>query len=119
MKKKSKRGIIPKSTKEHFDPDHDGFGFFIEVKEGLAHLDFIVREVVSVMETGESIPDKERYIEGSIKWDGCANLLFAEGNYLHLCGIFSAKSHSGLIDRLFEIASTRYSQEHPDIWQDR
>ena len=31
--------------------------------------------------------DAERYVEGSVKWDGCSHVSFGDENgYLHLCG---------------------------------
>lgn len=70
------------------------------------HVDFFAAEVTGVMvdpnpgqlrywrkgadssmDDTDNFDDAERYIEGTVKWDGCSHFNFGDGTgYLHLCG---------------------------------
>ena len=50
----------------------------------------------------------ERYMDGTIKWDGCSHLYFGDSGgsgYLHFCGKESYTRHTELMSFLFEKAS--------------
>lgn len=36
---------------------------------------------------GDDAEDKEKILQGRIKWDGCSDITFEDG-YIHLCGKF-------------------------------
>ncbi len=46
----------------------------------------------------------EPYMKGSIKWDGCANVMFNDDGYMHFCGQRDFERHNALIRKLYEIA---------------
>jgi hypothetical protein len=46
--------------------------------------------------------DAERYISGSVKWDGCQNLYFGDRDgYMHICGPEGAQRMSQFLLRVF------------------
>ena len=51
------------------------------------------------------VEEKEPYLTGYIKWDGCSHFNFGNQGYLHLCGEKSFIIHSEIIIYLFEIAA--------------
>jgi len=84
----------------------DDFGITVRYEMGkykTTCIDFFAAEVTSValggikcywrkgadssMDDTEDFNDAERYISGSVKWDGCSHFNFGdEEGYLHLCG---------------------------------
>lgn len=47
--------------------------------------------------------EAERYVDGFVKWDGCAHYYFGDDNgYLHLCGPESVAKLSNLLPVIFQ-----------------
>ncbi len=55
--------------------------------------------------TYTEIAEKEEYLNGSIKWDGCSTISFQEG--LHLCGLYHWKKHNRLMSFLWRVVTER------------
>jgi len=75
------------------------------------HVEFFVAEIIGreandeskilyPIKNAQSLPgdsttgfdEAERYLEGSVKWDGCAHYYFGDDDaYLHVCGVAPAK----------------------------
>ena len=90
----------------------DGYvNFIIEVtKPDVSHImSFKVYEVISWECDEEKTPyDKELYVHGDIKWEGCSHIWFGEDDsegYLHLCGRSVWERHCGVMSEVFEYAS--------------
>lgn len=83
--------------------DGDGFGITVRYEVDGPSVKFFAAEVTGVEENGvqyywrkgaksseddtTDFNDAERYIDGSVKWDGCTHINFGDENgYLHLCG---------------------------------
>jgi len=50
------------------------------------------------MDSTTNFDEAERYVEGSVKWDGCAHYYFGdEYAYLHLCGVGPAQQLATVI----------------------
>lgn len=51
----------------------------------------------------------ERYVDGSVKWDGCSHLNFGDGEdnpgYLHLCGARCFRNLNAILREVFLIAA--------------
>lgn len=77
---------------------------------------FKVYEVVSwTGDTSEPI-DKELYLKGTIKWDGCSHIYFGDGDgYLHLCGKHFFEQHKRVIDAIWDICSKKIINFNNDI----
>ena len=98
------------TTTEHIG---DNFGVTVryEIHQPPVAVDFYAAEVTSVSDDGakyylrkgarsseddtSDFDDAERYISGSVKWDGCSHYYFgdvgSEGGYVHLCSSQSAE----------------------------
>lgn len=67
-------------------------------------------------ETGGSLTEDRanwaRYLHGSVKWDGCSNIIFDEllpsggrtPSYLHFCGRQDAKQLADMMDAIYDLA---------------
>lgn len=60
----------------------------------------------------ETLEGAEVFLEGSIKWDGCADLRFSPtescgAGYFHFCGRKSAARLGTLINQLYDLAQQR------------
>lgn len=81
------------------------FGVTVAYTVGNSHVDFFAAEVTgtdvdetnpiywrigatsSMDDPATELKDAERYVEGSVKWDGCSHLWFGDENaYIHVCG---------------------------------
>lgn len=84
--------------------------------EGL-HADFIVHEINSW--TTDNIPsDYEKYLNGTIKWDGCSHIWFGgedRDGYLHLCGKHYFDKHCKLLQAMWDICSKRIEDFDSEI----
>lgn len=91
--------------------DH-GIDFLIDFEEQDFEISatFSVYEVTSWDgETGEPV-DKERYLKGYIKWDGCSHIWFGEEEgqgYIHLCGKRYFDRHKEVMDAIWEMCSKK------------
>lgn len=95
----------------------DGFGFRVKwrVTETCAQLE--VYEIVGrdndhayfelkdspICEHTADLDSAEKYLTGSINWDGCSHLYFQK--YLHVCGAGAFKKHISLMRYLYLRAS--------------
>jgi hypothetical protein len=102
--------------------DDDGlFGFVVRIKKSSdAHCSFEVFEVVGdstidnptfdakdAKHSPTAVLDEAKsYLICSIKFDGCSDFLFADGGYLHMCGVRDYKKHIRLIEELHKLAGT-------------
>lgn len=94
---------------EHFDPLDDEFGFVIVWNQDKtsAYATFIAYQVDSIGEDVE-IDGDEVQVTGYIRFDGCSNLNFGDGGYLHWCGgLRTVEAHAALLRHLFEVAEQR------------
>jgi hypothetical protein len=67
----------------------------------------------------EDFTKGERYVEGSVKWDGCSHLNFGDGEdnpgYLHMCGGRDFKNLGAILREVFLIASREVPQFDAEI----
>ena len=107
---------MPKRTRlvEGFDPDQSGFGFTVlwEYNEYHAHIrvfevamlseggekHYKRLEAASSMDTVDRIDDAEPYLEGFVKWDGCAEFESSP----HFCGVICFRNHAALFRYIWE-----------------
>ena len=72
-----------------------------------------------VQQWTEDFAKAERYVDGSIKWDGCAHLNFGDGadnpGYLHLCGATDFRKLSFVLTEMFLMASTTMPKFDADV----
>ena len=87
------------SSLEVFTPDLN-FKVVWTVEEYF--VDFEVYEVIGWTENNEPLViDDYNYAKGTVRWDGCANILFSEGNYAHFCAKEDVESHCTLLKSLY------------------
>ena len=84
------------------------------------HIDFKVYEVTSWdIDTNEPI-EKDLYLTGTIKWDGCSHIWFGnekDGNhdgYLHLCGKTFWDMHAKLMTDIYQYAADNIANYDKD-----
>ena len=91
---------------EELTRDGDYIESLIEFDEGQdfeAYMSFKVYEVEAW--NSENIPqEKELYLRGTIKWDGCSNLDIGDH---HFCGRQGYDSHIKIVNALWELARTK------------
>jgi hypothetical protein len=82
-----------------------------------AHMSFKVYEVESW--NSENIPqERELYLKGTIKWDGCSHIYFGnEDNdgYIHMCGKGCFNKHIEIINALWELARTKIKGWYEEV----
>lgn len=91
--------------------------FLIEVRPDIEyHMDFEVYEAAGWRENGDVV-DKELYLKGTIKWDGCSHIWFgsAGDGYIHLCGGGYWEKHNRLMSALYEMAAERIEKWNADL----
>lgn len=64
-----------------------------------------------------------KYLEGYVKWDGCSQFIFEEGNYQHLCGGEGYDNHIQLLTyiwrRAFELMGRDpWKEWTPEVWEE-
>lgn len=94
------------------------------------HMDFKLREGVkqddgSVVYTAAApnfvtdFDQAERFVDGSIKWDGCSHLNFGDGEdnpgYMHVCGARYFRNLASALRETFLIASREMDSFAPDV----
>jgi hypothetical protein len=97
--------------------------FLINVKDKSDHhIAFEVYEVVSWNGEDDTPYEKELYLEGTVKWDGCSHVWFGEkdekGNqdgYLHLCGKYYWDLHSELMTKVYDYAANNIPRYNPEV----
>lgn len=78
--------------------------FVIDMKVDPYFIEFSVYEVIS-WNMDYSVSEKELYLKGSIKWDGCSHVWFGdEDNYLHLCGKDTWLNHCKVMVAIYALA---------------
>jgi hypothetical protein len=61
--------------------------------------------IVTEWDNDDNPTEKEQYIKGSIKWDGCSHINFGdEDGYMHLCGNFYFQLLKKTLDALWDRA---------------
>lgn len=58
-------------------------GFIVRWNANDHVFNFTVSRIMGRLVDGDSIAELEQVIEGSVKWDGCANIAYS--NYMHYC----------------------------------
>lgn len=77
-----------------------------------------------------SVNDRQPYLKGSIKWDGCSHLWFGDladskdvnprDSYLHLCGIDDWMNHCILMKTIYTELTTHLKmddEQSGDLWK--
>jgi len=96
--------------------DYNRFEIEYDENDKEFRLEFVVNEIISWDEQNNGI-EAERYLSGTIKWDGCSHIYFGDGDnngYIHLCGKIHFDNHMNLMKELFELASkeiTKFDSE--------
>ena len=81
------------------------FGFLITAEPKEHVVNFLVEEITARDVENNEVLEKEKYIEGSIKWDSCSHFWFGdEDKYLHLCGVEDFQKHVQLMEFLYKKA---------------
>lgn len=73
-----------------------------------------VQDYVDSMDVTESLDEAQVYLSGRIKWDGCADLKFADET-LHFCGRSNAVNVGVLLGRLYDLAAELMPQNADDL----
>ena len=70
---------------------------------------------VSSDDDTEDIYNAQSYFEGTIKWDGCCNVIYSDQNncMLHYCGISDYRESHNMIEGLYN-----YASENIPSWDD-
>lgn len=79
--------------------------------------DFKVYEVTA-WDLNSTVCEKELYITGTIKWDGCCHITFGgedKDGYIHLCGKGCFDNHVKVMNALWDICSKRIKRFDFDI----
>ena len=105
---------------EHFGGDYGVTVVFTLAAEYKSHVDFFAVEIV-----GRGVPDNaplytkegavascdhvedprqaERFVAGSVKWDGCSHVRFGDENaYIHMCGREAFKKLATVLPEIYE-----------------
>lgn len=88
-----------KKRKKRIDEAYDFFELEYEYDDYV--MSFKVYEIIAITMENE-IDEKELYLSGYIKWDGCSNLEFNDN--LHLCGCIYWKKHVKLMEEIYRTA---------------
>ena len=113
------RGKVELSTiiNERVEQIGEDYGITVRYRVCEAFVEFFAAEVLYLAENrrwygrkGDFSPmnnptkeldEAERLIEGSVKWDGCANYNFGDDNgYLHLCGAINVDDLAKVITEI-------------------
>lgn len=66
-------------------------------------------------EFGSEFERGERFVEGTVKWDGCSHLNFGDKNgYLHLCGARCFNRLTFVLTEMFKMASREVPAFYPE-----
>lgn len=105
-----------KIFEEIFFTDNDTANFLIEWGQIEGHfVSFIIHEVTSWIDDNMPL-DYEKYLSGTVKWDGCSHVNFGENDgYLHLCGKYYWDQHCLLIQTIWDICSKKIKDFNPEI----
>ena len=71
------------------------------------HIEFSAEKVVSWTIKDEPI-DTEKYLSGSVKFDGCSNIEF-EDDIMHFCGEKDVIDHCMLMKGIYKMAESEIS----------
>jgi hypothetical protein len=97
----------------------DGQICFIIVFDGddfLVSASFTVYEITSWSGLDNSPIEIEEYISGYVKWDGCSNITFGNGDgTLHLCGRHFYDLHKKVMDAIWDKCSKKITNFDNEI----
>lgn len=64
--------------------------------------------------------EAEKYLHGSIKWDGCSDLNFwpDDDGYVHWCGPHDFRKHFQLLETIYRRAQELMPQGNDDPWDE-
>jgi hypothetical protein len=81
------------------------FGFLITADAKEHVVNFEVEDIVSRDVATNEVLEKEKYLNCSIKFDGCSHFWFGdEDKYLHICGAEDYQRHIQLMEFLYKKA---------------
>lgn len=67
----------------------------------------------------DNVDQAKVFLEGQIKWDGCSDWLFNQGesgnSMLHFCGSADAVAIGALLGKLYEIAKSEIEQGNNEV----
>ena len=81
------------------------------------YVDFEVNFIIS-RDMDDVILEKEKYIRGTIKWDGCSHVNFGDkgdDGYLHLCGKQYWVLHNKLMEHIYDVATKNMKNYDKDV----
>ncbi len=89
--------------------DEEYIQFLIEFEPGdhTTYVDFTVYGVTSWRGDDNSVLEKEHYLKGTVKWDGCSHIYFGDSGYIHLCGKGCFENHNKVMTALWDICSKK------------
>ena len=63
----------------------------------------------------DEIIEKELYLEGFIKWDGCSDIWFGGNSAIHFCGEHHFQLHKQVLDALWLVCSKKIINWDNDV----
>lgn len=82
------------------------------------YIDFTIHEIISwTADDDKNSPiDYEKYISGSMKWDGCSHFYFGDKDgYIHLCGKNCFDKHINIMSAIWDICSKKIKSFDHDV----
>lgn len=96
----------------HILVDVEVFGLFGFTDEQTA---YFIKANVPASEPTENIAEAERFLNGTLKWDGCFDLSFDDNadrnTCLHFCGVADARNLGVLMERIYAQAKEELGQK--------
>jgi len=74
-----------------------------------------VYETISWVNDPPEVSEDEEYLSAYIKWDGCSHIHFKEEGYLHLCGKSYFESHIQVMNKVWELCTTKIKHFDKDL----
>ena len=91
--------------------EDDYVWFTVDIEELEEYYAKFICYSVTSWNDDKTIFEKEKYLSGMIKWDGCSHINFGyEGysnGYIHLCGKHSWEQHIKVMKNLYQYISSQ------------
>lgn len=94
------------------------FGFVVVWKCADHAFEFVASEITGRCHDDNSIHDTSETLSGWVKWDGCANILYSEGNYAHYCQPDDMIKQADLLKWVYEKARSEMPSNEISEWPD-
>lgn len=77
----------------------------VAIEERTRRIEYTANGAVNSMELVADPEQAEVLVEGTVKWDGCADLAFDQHAMTHLCGWSDMQRFQAVLSRLYEMTA--------------